>query len=194
MPMKSSPSKRITSPGGDPDAQRQHDVGALEPARRGRACRRRSARSRSTRTCAVAAPLPHPDPVVGRELAHQRAERGEHLDGFVVAERVVHAREAAHVDERKAPVDPHRPQFGKCHAHSGDARRARSGPRQSPARRCRRCRRRRGAPRRGGGAGQRAGPARCDGSRRWSSSRPTPSARASSTRSMVAAITIVVAA
>ena len=58
--------------------------------------------------------LPTRMPWSGDEPAHDGTERGEHLEGLVVAERVVHAREAAHVDEGEAPEDAHAPQFGRA--------------------------------------------------------------------------------
>ena len=107
MPMKSSPSNTMTLPGGDADAQRQDDAGVLHPL--GEVEHRLDHRPDlgAHEHAAVAEPLAHPDAVVGREPAHDRPELGQHREGLVVAEGVVHAREAAHVDEREAPEDPH---------------------------------------------------------------------------------------
>ena len=132
MPMKSSPSNTITLP-------------AAMPMRSGStmlAFSIRSVRSSTVsttgRTSVPTNMQPSPShfptrmPWSGDKPAHDRPELGQHGEGFVVAEGVVHAREAAHVDEREAPEDPHPDSLADGRAPDPGC----SGPiasRQSPA-------------------------------------------------------------
>ena len=57
---------------------------------------------------AVTQPFGDPHPAPGADVAQQRPEGGQHVDGALVAFELRQRREARHVDEGEAAMDPHR--------------------------------------------------------------------------------------